>query len=119
MVNLIINIKTKLTSVISVAGLSCVIFSSCRATFSTGLATESVSLPFMKNTANECYYLDEFMPVPDGMVSGRNGALNLRYYSYKTASYKDWKNVQIHLAFYSPDNRCWSLFEEYYSSDIN
>lgn len=119
MIVLIMNNTRKLASLIffllAIMGISV----SCRATFSSGLATESVTLPFMKNTANECYYLDEFMPVPDGLVSGRNGALNLRYYSYKTASYKDWKNVQIHLAFYSPDNRCWSLFEEYYSSDIN
>lgn len=74
---------------------------------------EPISLPFMKNSANECYFLDEFMPLPDRMVTGRSGALDLRYYSYSLASYKDWEQQQIVLSFYSSDNRCWSLFEEY------
>src|SRR5690349_10250226 len=43
----------------------------CQTAVSTG--TEAVYLPFLKNTPNECYYLDEFMPVPDGLVSGKNG----------------------------------------------
>ncbi len=75
---------------------------------------ETVKLPFIKNSANECYYLDEFMPLPTGMVTGKSGALSLRYYSYNSANYKDWENKQIVLSFYSDDDRCWSLFEEYY-----
>jgi hypothetical protein len=74
----------------------------------------SVYLPYIKNSPNECYYLDDFMPVPDGMVKGKNGALSLRYYSYKSATYKDWEQKHIILSFYSQDERCWSLFEEYY-----
>lgn len=106
---------------IKISGLALlvtILFSGCRTTFfSNELAAESVRLPTLKNSANECYYLDEFMPTPDGMVSGRSGAMNLRYYSYKAASYKDWKGVQINLAFYSSDMRCWSLFEEFYSKE--
>jgi hypothetical protein len=75
---------------------------------------ESVQLPFIKNTSNECYYLDEFMPTPDSMVSGKYGRLSLRYYTYAAANYKDWTDQQIILSFYSQDDRCWSLFEEYY-----
>ena len=41
----------------------------CTTYFRTQTA-ETVRLPFIKNTSNECYYLDEFMPIPDGMVSG-------------------------------------------------
>ncbi len=75
---------------------------------------DPVILPFIKNTANECYYVDEFMPVPDNMVTGKYGALGLRYYNYKHASYKNWQSKQIILSFYSQDGKCWSLFEEYY-----
>jgi hypothetical protein len=83
--------------------------------FGTRIKTaEGVHLPFIKNSANECYYLDEFMPVPDGLVSGKSGTLNLRYYNYKAANYKNWRDKQVILSFYSADNRCWSLFEEYY-----
>jgi hypothetical protein len=78
---------------------------------------ETVSVPFLKNSANECYYLDEFMPVPDGLVSGRSGSLDLRYYSYKAANYKEWRVKEIMLSFYSKNGRCWSLFEEYYIAD--
>lgn len=98
--------------------LGAILLNGCRTTwFSNDLAVESVRLPALKNSANECYYLDEFMPTPDGMVSGRAGAMNLRYYSYKAATYKEWKGVQINLAFYSSDLRCWSLFEEFYSKE--
>lgn len=94
------------------------LLTSCKTIFSSGdVAAESVRLPPLKNSANECYYLDEFMPAPDGMVSGRSGAMNLRYYSYKAASYKDLKGIQINLAFYSSDMRCWSLFEEIYTKE--
>lgn len=89
----------------------------CRA-FLAPSTNNDVRLPFMKNSANECYYLDEFMPVPDGLVNGKTGSLNLRYYTYNAASYKDLRSVQLNLAFYSLDNRCWSLFEEYYSKDF-
>lgn len=78
---------------------------------------QSVQLPFMKNTPNECYYLDEFMPVPDGLVSGKSGSMDLRYYSYKTANYKEWRLKGIMLSFYSKNGRCWSLFEEYYIAE--
>jgi hypothetical protein len=77
---------------------------------------DSVELPFFKNTPNECYYLDEFMPVPDGLVSGRHGAMTVRYYSYHRARYKDFLDRRIVLSFYSNDDHCWSLFEEYYSN---
>jgi hypothetical protein len=73
-----------------------------------------VDLPFIKNDQNECYFIDEFMPMPDAMTTGRTDGLNLRYYSYKLARYKKWDNSPIILAFYSRDGYCWSLFEEYY-----
>ncbi len=83
--------------------------------FSTRVSTaDTVQLPFIKNSANECYYLDEFMPTPDSLVNGKSGTLSLRYYSYKAAAYKDWDDKQIVLSFYSSDDKCWSLFEEYY-----
>ena len=75
---------------------------------------EFVHIPYIKNTSNECYYLDEFMPTPDALVAGKSGRMSLRYYTYKTASYKDWEKQHIILSFYSSDDRCWSLFEEYY-----
>ncbi len=75
---------------------------------------DSVNIPFIKNSANECYFLDEFMPTPDGMVTGKSGLLSLRYYNYKAANYKDWDERNVVLSFYSTDERCWSLFEEYY-----
>ena len=78
---------------------------------------DTVQLPFIKNSANECYFLDEFMPTPDNMVSGRFGKMGLRYYTYKSANYKDWKHQFVILSFYSTDERCWSLFEEYYMID--
>ena len=74
-------------------------------------------LPFMKNTANECYYLDEFMPVPNSVVSGKSGSLSLRYYTYNSAIYKDWPEQQVILSFYSQDDRCWTLFEEYFVAE--
>ena len=83
---------------------------------STSLKTdEAVNLPMFKNTANECYYLDDFMPIPDSMVVGKSGALHLRYYTYNAAKYKQWKNRKVILSFYSTDDHCWSLFEESYS----
>ena len=85
----------------------------CQTAVSTG-GPDPTFLPFLKNTANECYYIDEFMPVPDGLVSGKSGALDLRYYSYKLANYKEWRAKEIMLSFYSKNGRCWSLFEEYY-----
>ena len=73
-----------------------------------------VELPYIKNSSNECYYIDEFMPMPDAMTTGRAEGLNLRYYKYGMAKYKDWEKSPIILAFYSRDGYCWSLFEEYY-----
>lgn len=78
---------------------------------------EPVSIPFLKNSANECYYLDEFMPVPTEMVTGRTGSMDLRYYNYKLANYKEWELTGIMLKFYSRNGRCWSLFEEYYIAE--
>ena len=75
---------------------------------------ETVNIPFLKNSAEECYFLDEFMPLPDGLVTGKNGAIDLRYYTYRSASYKEWGIKEVMLSFYSRDRRCWSLFEEYY-----
>ena len=86
----------------------------CRTTSSDSLNEPvAVYVPFIKNSPNECYYVDEFMPVPDGLVTGKTGALSLRYYSYKIANYKEWQKKHIILSFYSTDDRCWSLFEEY------
>jgi hypothetical protein len=76
--------------------------------------SEPVQVPFVKNSSTECYYLDEFMPTPDGLVTGKQGSMHLRYYTYKYATYKDWDRKHIMLSFYSNNDRCWSLFEEYY-----
>ena len=88
---------------------------SCKTFFAAKKVTkDGVVLPFVKNTPNECYFLDEFMPVPDNMVTGRSGAVNLRYYNYAAAKYKDWPKRRVILSFYSTDKHCWSLFEELY-----
>lgn len=86
----------------------------CQTLFHSG--DEGVLLPFLKNSPQECYYLDEFMPVPNNLVSGKMGSLTLRYYTYNTATYKDWTDKRIVLSFYSTDEHCWSLFEEFYVS---
>jgi hypothetical protein len=78
---------------------------------------EPVAIPFLKNSANECYYLDDFMPVPTEMVTGRTGSMDLRYYNYRLANYKEWQLTGIMLKFYSRNGRCWSLFEEYYIAE--
>lgn len=79
---------------------------------------QALLVPYIKNSPNECYYLDEFMPIPNNLVTGKSGSLSLRYYTYNRASYKDWHNKnQIILSFYSKDAQCWSLYEEYYVSD--
>jgi hypothetical protein len=92
--------------------------SSCRTLFSSStMMPVTVQIPFMKNSSNECYYLDEFMPTPDAMTTGKNGTLGLRYYSYKGATYKEWENTRINLSFYSHDLKCWSLFEEFYTAN--
>ncbi|MDD9950623.1 MAG: hypothetical protein OXT67_03565 [Zetaproteobacteria bacterium] len=80
------------------------------------ITNDRVLLPFLKNSPNECYFLDEFMPAPNNLVTGRSGSLSLRYYTYNLASYKDWPKHQIILSFYSTDLQCWSLFEEYYTA---
>src|SRR5690606_16200239 len=77
-----------------------------------------VDIPYMKNSANECYFLDDFMPMTDRLVTGKHGMLGLRYYNYNSANYKDFDPRQkIILSFYSHDTRCWSLFEEYLLTD--
>jgi hypothetical protein len=73
-----------------------------------------VILPFLRlEQAGECYFIDDFLPVPDSMVTGKNAGLYLRYYTYWDAKYKVWSDKGIMLSFYSRDNRCWALFEEY------
>jgi len=91
--------------------------SACKTAVSTGTGPDAVYLPFIKNTPNECYYLDDFMPVPDGLVAGKNGALDVRYYSYKLANYKEWRAKEIMLSFYSRNGKCWSLYEEFYIAE--
>lgn len=73
----------------------------------------AVMLPFMRMDGGECYYLDDFMPTPDNMVSGKSSGLHVRYYTFRSATYKAWEQERVMLAFYSRDNRCWALFEEY------
>lgn len=101
---------------VSAALMLLLLAAGCKTSFQAA-GTEPVHIPFLKNSANECYYLDEFMPVPDGMVTGKSGQLDLRYYSYKTANYKEWRLKEIMLSFYSKNGRCWSLFEEYYVAE--
>ena len=78
--------------------VSCVTPSSREQTAST------VKIPFLKNSAQECYYLDDFMPIPDNVVNGKYGSLFVRYYTYRYASYKDWDDQHIILSFYSQNN---------------
>jgi hypothetical protein len=97
--------------------LSLLVTIGCQTPESMSSASNSadvLNLPFIKNSPNECYYLDEFMPTPDNMVTGKTGTLSLRYYTYEQATFKDWSRSKIILSFYSNDERCWSLFEEYY-----
>lgn len=77
-----------------------------------------VTLPFLRLEAGECYYVDDFLPTPDSLVTGKNAGLFLRYYTYKSANYKSWSEKQLMLSFYSRDNRCWSLFDEYSDSNL-
>lgn len=80
----------------------------------TPTATAAINLPFLRlEQAGECYYIDDFLPTPDSLVTGKSGGLYLRYYTYWNAKYKFWSEVGIMLSFYSRDSRCWSLFEEY------
>ena len=72
----------------------------------------NVNLPYLNNSSNECYYLDEFMPSPDSLVTGESGSLNLRYYTYLRANYKEYEGDTIYLSFYSLNQKCWSLYEE-------
>lgn len=73
-----------------------------------------VSLPFLRlEQAGECYFVDDFLPTPDSLVTGRTSGLSLRYYTYWNAKYKYWSEVGVMLSFYSKDSRCWGLFEEY------
>ena len=81
------------------------------------ISADGLIIPFIKNSPNECYFLDEFMPTPNSLVTGKAGAMNLRYYTYNSANYKDWKDKQVMLSFYSNDDLCWSLFEEHYVVD--
>jgi len=109
------NLARKLTAAWLVTA-SIALLSACQTTsIGVKVATpDGVEIPFMKNAATECYFLDDFMPVPDRLVTGKHGSIGLRYYSYNSANYKDWDpRRKVILSFYSLDNRCWSLFEEY------
>lgn len=75
---------------------------------------KALVLPYLKNDGSECYYLDEFMPIPSQMVNGKSGSTKLRYYTYRKARFLDQPVGTIVLAFYSHDGYCWSLFEETY-----
>ncbi len=77
---------------------------------------EPVTLPFLRLESSECYFVDEFLPTPDNLVFGKNAGIFLRYYTYHAANYKTWDREKVMLAFYSKDNHCWSLFEEYIAS---
>jgi hypothetical protein len=93
-----------------------ILFTSCYSlpTSVRGPAQAPVSLPFMRlEQGGECYYIDDFMPTPDSLVTGKTTGLYLRYYTYWFAKYKYWSEVGIMLSFYSKDSRCWALFEEY------
>ena len=72
-----------------------------------------VDLPLLINTANECYYIEDFLPVPNNILSGQSGKYAVRKYFYKNANYKDKLETDMMLSFYSKDGRCWSLYEEY------
>lgn len=73
-----------------------------------------VMIPDLKNSEEECYFIDDFLPTPSQMVTGKNkDGLDLRYYTYDTANYKTWKDKKILLSFHSTSNpKCWALFEE-------
>ena len=92
--------------------------SSCKTLSFSGTDEYSslASLPYLKNTPNECYFLDEFMPAPSNLVTGKTRGLDIRYYTYNSIKYKDIEASQVVLSFYSKDHRCWSLFEEQYKA---
>lgn len=89
-----------------------------------GPAPVPLNLPFMRlEQAGECYFIDDFLPTPDSLVTGKTTGLYLRYYTFWNARYKYWSDVGVMLSFYSKDSRCWSLFEEYilprFDDDVN
>ena len=92
-----------------------ILFSACQIVPDIrGVSPVPVNLPFMRlEQAGECYYIDDFLPTPDSLVSGKANGIYLRYYTYWNARYKYWSDVGIMLSFYSRDSRCWALFEEY------
>jgi hypothetical protein len=72
-----------------------------------------VVIPFMELAdSGECYYIDDFLPIPIALVEGKSGGLYIRHYSYSSAIYKNNKEVNIMLSFYSQDKRCCALYEE-------
>lgn len=93
------------------------VLTGCLRTAITVKPADPVELPLLRNSAKECYYIDDFLPTPNNVVSGRSGKFALRYYFYKKANYKDWSEKSVVLSFYSRDNRCWSLYEEYTSAN--
>jgi len=95
----------------TMSALMALMVCSCQ-TLLTVQPVKPANVPFMKNAPTECYFLDDFMPIPDSMVVGRSSGLGVRYYTYNMANYKDYEKLKIILAFYSRDDKCWSLFEE-------
>jgi hypothetical protein len=76
-----------------------------------GVPTE---IPPLRTEATECYFLDEFMPTPDSLVTGKTQGVHLRHYTYNKALLRVWGQKKVTLSFYSRDNHCWSLFERHF-----
>ncbi|MES2615677.1 MAG: hypothetical protein V4591_09700 [Bdellovibrionota bacterium] len=116
MVSLKVKTMKKQSKLIFVIVALFVFFTSCYSVPSSVRrpAPVPVNLPFMRlEQGGECYYIDDFLPTPDSLVTGKTTGLYLRYYTYWNGRYKHWSDVGVMLSFYSRDSRCWSLFEEY------
>jgi hypothetical protein len=115
MVKLLKNKLNKKTSLVFLVSIIFIFLSSCMTVPPARTPSAApVVLPFMRlEQGGECYFIDDFMPTPDSLVLGKATGLSLRYYTYWNAQYKYWSEVGVMLSFYSRDNRCWSLFEEY------
>lgn len=69
-------------------------------------------IPPLRSEPEECYFLDEFMPTPDSLVTGKSQGVYLRYYTYNQATLRYLGKQKVTLSFYSRDRHCWSLFEK-------
>lgn len=77
-------------------------------------APKMVHLPSLEREGSQsCYVIEDLLPKPNLLKKEQTSQFSLRYYTYTNAQYKDWKSVGVVLAFYSVDNHCWSLFDEY------